>query len=830
MSNNNRFCWEVRPVALAENTVQGENWRFTVLTPCLIRMEFDDQGIFEDRASQMVFYRDLPKCDFTVNKADGYLVLRTDALELKYQMGQRFGEETLCVKLLNEPASAYHYGEEFEDLGGTAKTLDFTSFTCPVDHGVCSRNGFSVLDDSNTVVLEDDGSVGVRRDNSIDAYFFGYGFDYLGAVKDFYRITGAPPLLPAYALGNWWSRYYAYTQQAYLELMDRFKEEDLPFSVSVVDMDWHIVQIPEEERDEDPRLQTGWTGYTWNKALFPDYKAFLQELHKRNLKTALNLHPAAGTRRHEEMYEQMAIANGIDPASGKRVPLDILSQDHMATYFDILHHPYEKDGVDFWWMDWQQGTDYWWIHERNAPGTYQDPRERMDPLWMLNHLHILDIMRDGKRPMFFSRYSGPGSHRYPVGFSGDTFTGWDALNFQPGFTATASNIGYGWWSHDIGGHMRGCRDDMRYIRWVQLGVFSPINRLHSSNMIFIFKEPWKYPEPIRSIAGKYLRLRHQLFPYLYTMNYRCHNDLQPLVQPMYYHYPKKQAAYMVRNQFFFGSELLVAPITSPNNETTGMGMTDVWLPKGDWFDFFAGLHYTCKTDRNIKAYRGAESMPVFAKAGAIVPMAQHEKYDNRLVNRENMEVLVFPGAANSFDLYEDAGEGQGYRDGENVVTHMQLDWSETPAFTIAPARGDLRLIPEVRNWRIGLRGFHNGIDLRVLINGKEVDIACQQDGYTLWVSVQAPVTAAVTLQISGQQLITDNPDVIDRCARLMESFAIRYGDMTEIWRYITEPGRLLSDQLEFMTSRFSDPECAKALYELLSLSGDGFIGVHCTTK
>ena len=830
MSNDNRFRWEVRPKALAENMVQGDTWRFTVLTPCLIRMEYNAQGVFEDRASQMVFYRDFPRCDFTVAESEGKLQIKTDALLLTYTLGQLFNEDTLSIKLLNEPASCYHYGEDFEDLGGTAKTLDFTSFTCPVDRGVCSRNGFSMLDDSNTVVLENDGWVGVRNENTVDGYFFGYGFDYLGAVKDFYRLTGEPPLLPAYALGNWWSRYHAYTQEEYLELMDRFKEEDLPFSVSVVDMDWHITDIPEDQQDEDPRLKTGWTGYTWNKDLFPDYKTFLKELHKRNLKTALNLHPAAGTRRHEEMYEQMAVANGIDPASGKRVPLDILSKEHMETYFDILHHPYEKDGVDFWWMDWQQGTDYWWIHERNAPGTYQDPRERMDPLWMLNHLHILDIMRDGKRPMFFSRSSGPGSHRYPVGFSGDTFTGWDALNFQPGFTATASNIGYGWWSHEIGGHMRGARDDMRYIRWVQLGVFSPINRLHSSNMIFIFKEPWKYPEPIRSIAGQYLRLRHQLFPYLYTMNYRCHKELLPLVQPMYYHYPKKQAAYSVRNQFFFGSELLVAPITSPNNAITGMGMTDVWLPKGDWFDFFEGLHYACGHDRNIKAYRKAESMPVFAKAGAIVPMAQHEKYDNRLINTENMDVLVFPGADNSFDLYEDAGEGHGYRDGENAVTHMQLDWSENPTFTIAPAQGDLRLIPQKRNWRIGLRGFHKGIDVRVLLDGKEVDATCLREGYTLWVCVQAPVTAEVTLRICGQQLVTDNPDVMERCARLIESFAIRYGEMSEIWRYLNDPQNTLSKKLEFMISRFTDPECAKAVYELLSLEEDAFLGVHNTTK
>ena len=87
--------------------------------------------------------------------------------------------------------------------------------------------------------------------------------------------------------------------------------------------------------------------------------------------------------------------------------------------------------MDFWWMDWQQGTDYHCIHKPNAPGEYKHPSERMDPLWLLNHLHILDIFRNGKRPMFFSRYASPGIHRYPVVFSGDTSVNWESLQFPP---------------------------------------------------------------------------------------------------------------------------------------------------------------------------------------------------------------------------------------------------------------------------------------------------------------------------------------------------------------------------------------------------------------
>jgi len=561
---NKRFLWKVRPFADPKNVVVGKNFRFTVLTDRLIRMEYSSSCRFEDRASQFVFYRDLEPVEYTVRRSDGNLIIQTEKLILQYREGEAFHRDSLWIKLKEEPASQWNFGDDFEDLKGTARTLDLVDAGCELGRGVCSRFGFSVLDDSDTMVLGEDGWVELRNENSLDLYFFGYGYDYLEAVKAFYRISGMPPMLPSYALGNWWSRYHQYTEKEYLDLMDRFQKEDVPFSVAVIDMDWHVVSIPEEQKETEELFRSGWTGYTWNTELFPDYKRFLKELQKRNLKTSLNLHPAQGVRKHESMYRQAALAAGIDPESGERVPFDILSSKAMANYFDILHHPYEEDGVDFWWMDWQQGTDYWWVHERNENGVMKDPREKLDPLWMLNHLHILDISRNGKRPMFFSRFSGPGSHRYPVGFSGDTRISWDALAFQPYFTATSSNVGYCWWSHDIGGHMTGYRDDELTVRWVQLGVFSPINRLHSSNDDLYQKEPWCYGLEAEKIISQYLRLRHSLYPYLYTMNYRCHTEGIPLICPMYYAYPKRSEAYEVKNQYLFGSELMVAPITEPN--------------------------------------------------------------------------------------------------------------------------------------------------------------------------------------------------------------------------------------------------------------------------
>ena len=296
MERENRFQWPVRPLAKKENVVQGTCFRFTVLTSRMIRLEYSADGGFEDRASQSVFYRDFPAVPFSLDRDRGELVLQTEHIVLTYRENTPFHGDTLSLQLKQEPASVWRYGEDFEDLGGTIKTLDTVNGACPVERGVVSRNGFSVLDDSNTLVLEADGWVGVRRENTIDTYFFGYGFDYVAAVQDFYSLTGAPPMLPAYALGNWWSRYHAYTQQEYLELIHRFRSEDIPFSVGVVDMDWHLVDI--DVPSPLPNDLNGWTGYTWNEKLFPDYKAFIRELHDCGLKTALNLHPAAGVRHH----------------------------------------------------------------------------------------------------------------------------------------------------------------------------------------------------------------------------------------------------------------------------------------------------------------------------------------------------------------------------------------------------------------------------------------------------------------------------------------------------------------------------------------------------
>ncbi|MBQ4617519.1 MAG: DUF5110 domain-containing protein [Clostridia bacterium] len=823
-----RFAWEVRPKAHKDAIVTIGAARFTVLTDRLLRLEYDARGVFEDRASQAVFYRDFPAVEFTVTQQDGVLTLDTGALALTYRLGTPFSEETLSIALHTEPASTWHFGEEFEDLGGTVRTLDGVDGAIPLGRGVCSRFGIAVIDDSRSMLLGEDGWVEVRSSDTRDVYVFGYGYDYRGAVADFMRLTGEPPLLPSYALGNWWSRYHRYTQQEYIDLMERFKQEAIPFSVAVVDMDWHITEIPESLQETEERVRDGWTGYTWNEELFPDYKAFLRYLHDSRLKTALNLHPHAGIRRHEAMYEDMARACGIDPNSGERVRFDILSKTFMAHYFDIVHHPYEEDGVDFWWMDWQQGTDYFWIHEPNKDGQLRDEREVLDPLWMLNHLHILDISRGGKRPMFFSRYSGPGSQRYPVGFSGDTFVSWESLKFQPYFTATASNIGYPWWSHDIGGHMFGYRDDELTLRWMQLGVFSPINRLHSTANEYQRKEPWCYGDEVAPIMGDWLRLRHRLFPYLYTMNHRTHTACEPLVQPMYYSHPKCSAAYEVPNQYWFGSELMVAAITAPRSPISRLSRTEAWLPKGDWFDFENGLHYASRCGRKTILNRALSSYPVLAKAGAIVPTAVFE--DNRLESAKTLEILVFPGADNTFTLYEDGGDGQDYRDGAFATTAMHLAYGDEAVFTIDAAKGDLSLLPQTRRYLLKFRGFHRDVQAAMTVDGDPVSTTASYDRATNTLCLAAEASPAQTVQVTltGACLMHDNADVTERLLDVIQKSQMQIAWKCELHDAMTGEDAIHRKLMRASALGYGCDAVRDALKELLTLTEDEYEGDQST--
>ena len=799
-----RFLRGMHPAMNPVTTLQGEHWRIGLITESLVRLEWSDSGVFEDNASLMAIERNFMPAgavEFSAGERDGLLVVETSALRLTYDR-KPFSKEGLTIVVKGVPDSQFntwHYGDDPKgNLGGTARTLDEADGAIPLGQGVISRDGWAVLDDSasNVFVTADAdgnlpdgvvayGGIGVapRDHRETDIYFFGYGRRYREAVHDFQKLSGPAPLLPRYALGNWWSRYYRYSEEEYLDLMDRFKREGIPFTTSVIDMDWHLVD------DVDPKYGSGWTGYTWNPKLFPDPKRFLDGLHERGLRTTVNIHPRDGIRAFEKPYAKAAATVGVDAEAQEPVEFDLTNPKFVQAYFD-MHHDLEADGIDFWWIDWQQG------------GVTRQPG--LDPLWVLNHMHYCDSARDGRWPLTFSRFAGPGSQRYPVGFSGDTVITWKSLKFQPYFTSTASNIGYGWWSHDIGGHMFGYRDEELEARWYQLGVFSPINRLHSTCSPFSGKEPWNFHEPVRSAMVDVLRLRQALMPYLYTMNWRAAVDGDPIVEPMYWANPNLGESYEVPDEFRFGTELVVAPVVDPMDKASMRGKADAWLPQGDWFDFFDGRRYVAAdpAGRRLAVWRTIDRIPVFTKAGGIVPM-QSDPLSDMTVNPRALDVVIFPGADGSFAMREDSGEfrevcadAAAAQESATAVTAMTWQWDDgrSPQFVIEAPTGNTSVVPERRDWTLIFRGVARSA-MQVIVGGEAWNkdlvgtTVVDYDAETLSLSVKlydVPSSSRIQVLFPQGLALAESPTEAD-CERILFDAQMLYTTkehaMAQISRY-----------------------------------------------
>lgn len=790
------FKVKTNPAATGENVIAGTCYRISVLTEGLIRLEYRKDGCFEDRPTQMAWNRDFKPAGYRLIKTEDGIEIITKRVHIIYNE-QEFSRHGLSIQVLGNLSayhSIWHYSEDIHDLKGTARTLDEVDGKTELESGVLSRFGYSVIDDSRSMILTEDGWVEARKGEGEDLYFFGYGHDYLDCLKDFYYLTGRTPMLPRFALGNWWSRYYKYTEESYLALMDRFEQEAIPFTVAVIDMDWHLVDV-------DPKYGSGWTGYTWNREFFPDPERFLQTLHRRGMRTTLNVHPADGVQAYEEMYEDMAKDLGVDWEHEDPVCFNITDPDFLEAYFQYLHHPYEKMGVDFWWIDWQQGGN------SRIPG--------LDPLWMLNHYHFLDSGRDGKRPMTFSRYAGPGSHRYPVGFSGDTITTWDSLEFQPYFTANASNIGYGWWSHDIGGHMRGYKDDEMEARWTQFGVFSPIMRLHSSCSEFNGKEPWRFKKETEAVMGDFLRLRHRLMPYLYTMNFRASCMAEPLIMPMYYKHPEAVEAYEVANQYYFGSEMIVVPVTAPRIGQINEAKVRVWIPEGTCIDFFSHMVY--EGGRVMELYRPLETIPVLVKAGGVIPMTDDIGAADVTANPEMLRIRIFGGADGAFTLYEDDNETCNYEQGVCVTTDMKFDWEgEKQSFTIASAVGAVKLIPEKRNYILEFAAVTDA-ECSVTLNGGET--ACRKsydaDSRTLTLEIDQVSTAkTLVVRFETSMKLSENP-VEKLVFEFLNQAEIEFEIKEMLFRRIRE-GKSLKVFLSELQAMEIDGEIKGALVEILT--------------
>ncbi|MBP9998726.1 MAG: DUF5110 domain-containing protein [Bacteroidales bacterium] len=737
---------EFHPVAKPEATVISGNARFTVLTPRLVRMEWAENAKFEDHATLGIINRDLPVPEFKVKRSGSKLTISTGALTIVYKGNEKFSESNLSANFtLNGKKQTWQPGADAgANLGGTVRTLDgfdgkkFSDKE--YDNGVISRDGWAIIDESSRHIFTETSSDWkywvAERDGSeqIDWYLFAYGHDYTEAISDFTKIAGKVPLPPRYAFGYWWCRYWAYSDTELVDLAQHFRNFNIPIDVMIIDMDWHETYSHYKRRakgepheKDESGYNMGWTGYTWNRKLFPSPENCLEDLHSFGVKTALNLHPASGLQTFEEPYERfredyLSRTNAYDgPKDYKKadgsdayIPFRIDQEAWADAYFNSVLNPMENYGVDFWWLDWQQKKTSNYV--KDLSNTY----------W-LNYTFFNDMARrsaklgdKGERPMIYHRWGGIGSHRYQLGFSGDTHTTWKVLQAIPDFTATASNVCYGYWGHDIGGHyrpgyMKSIHPEL-YLRWLQSGVFTPIFKTHSTRASELEKRFWVFPDKFDAMRDA-IKLRYALSPYIYNAARQAYDTGICMCRPLYYYLPETDKAYSEKEEFFFGDDILATVVCQPVDSLAGLSPRHMWFPQGsDWFDMVSGKLFQGGSEAEL-SYTLSEN-PWYARSGAVIPMAGDSI---RNLQEENNEFVfqVIPGEGSfSTRLYEDDGKSSAY-DSNYATTDIEKNYDgKLLTLCIKGRKGSFKGCKDSRKFSVVVNGAC--APSRVSVNGTEI--------------------------------------------------------------------------------------------------------------
>ena len=507
-----------------------------------------------------------------------------------------------------------------------------------------------------------------------------YGHDYKSALLSYTKFAGKVPLPPRYTFGYWWSRYWSYSDQDFRNLIGNFQRLNLPLDVLVIDMDWHPIS---------PEAGGGWTGWDWNERLFPDYKAFLKYLDEQGVKATMNLHPADGVRPYEKKYQEFMKRLGKD--DGKTYEWLGSDKQYVKALFDTYLHQYMDEGVDFWWLDWQQ-----WEKDRAI--------NSLDNVFWCNYIWFSDMERNGqKRPMLYHRWGGLGNHRYQVGFSGDSYITWKSLKFLPYFNATASNVLYGYWSHDIGGHQSKQYgtpvEPQLYTRAMQMGQYLPIIRSHSTKDPSLNKEPWAFDQATQQRLANVINGRYSLVPYIYSMARKAYETGISLCRPLYYDSPDSPEAYQFKEEYMFGDNMLIAPVTEEVNPEDGYATVKLWLPAGEWLEYETGT--MLQGGKTYERRFTMDEYPVYIKAGSIIPY--YGKLKNLSGTDQAVTVRVMPGAdKGEFELYEDNGEDKNYVT-EYATTPLSYSRNGNKlTVSIGTRKGEYKDMPSQRQYYVAL--------------------------------------------------------------------------------------------------------------------------------
>ncbi len=744
------------------SVIVGDHARFQMLTPSLVRMEYSPSGQFEDRVSVRAIARPEPIAFDDIQLTTDHLRLDTGEMIIEYRDdGESFHRENVaaldrrtgryfwdpssvdgenlgsvhfsmdCIKpgmtqAGVHPATFDHHrnvsewslwtfhgrlhSEESEAVGDAfsqAQLFDEVLATVPFRKlppalqelvaerrkfppGLLSKAGYFLYNDSQTPALDPETNWVLERDapeGTLDAYLFFYRRDFAQALRDYRLLFGAAPLLPRYCLGLWYSRYPTFNQAELEELVGEFERRDLPLDMLVLDLEWH---------------QRGWHGWDWNTQHIPDPDKLLDVLRKRHIHTTFNTHPTrvpVDDSRFDEFLDAAGIEcnkDDIEPDfRGTRTfgDFDVSNRRHAEAFMDVLHKPVQDQGVDFWWIDGE------------SPVSEID---NLDSQFWTNHIYHEHIKQNypDRRPMIFSRTPGFGAHRYPLHFTGDTWSYWETLENQVEQTLRAGHIGQSFVTHDIGGHISSyiMIDPELYVRWVGFAALNPIVRLHSSKIaegIGGERRPWLYGAGVLASFRNIMRLRMQMIPYLYTLAWQSASEGLPMCRSNCIQFPDWQEGYDVWDAYCLGDRIYAAPVVNPGT------LRKVLLPPGVWYHALTGERIesdgtTWRTEVSplskppLHYYRGGSLMikQPYAQKASVIP--------NSLIVEAYCSTEP---ATDRFVLYEDDGFSQYHKDGKFTQQTFEMRETENALYIdIHPALGNYEGAPGERAFEFRVIG------------------------------------------------------------------------------------------------------------------------------
>jgi len=529
--------------------------------------------------------------------------------------------------------------------------------------GLLDTAGWRLLDDTQSAVWTKNGWVASRPAGGDveDGYLFAYGTDYAGALHTLAQLTGSAPLLPRNVFGVWYSDYTPYSSKTIEKsIYPAFVKNKVPLDTLSLDTDW--------------KAPNDWNGWEWNSTLFPSPTSFLHWARAHKIDVTLNIHSSIEDNDPKLPATEHIAGHTLASSTctnGKCKVWDWSSIPQAESNF-ALQQSFEKQGVSFWWLDWCCDNSV-----VSSPSVTPDG-------W-IDHLYAQSMVNMGKRGFVLARIGGSNgepqqvypagpwsNHTSTIAFTGDAWGTWNTLAAEAALVPDEATIGEPYVSSDIGSYLgppptqSGADPPDLYDRWVQLGTFQPILRLHSNDEKRL---PWEYPQPVQGITESFLRLREALIPYTYTLAAEANQTGLPMARPLYLDYPTQPSAYDNPTEYLYGPNMLVAPVTSPGD----VASTTVWFPPGKWDDFFTGATFTGPSTATLAV--PLDQMPVFVRQGGIVP---EQPSNGGTGSPHSLTAVVYPGSPGSFNLYGDAGSGLGYTKGQRSETLITTSSSAPP--------------------------------------------------------------------------------------------------------------------------------------------------------